>query len=274
MTQIANFTSPVVTKTSLELVEYINRDREQKAKQAEQDFPSKGFAKLEHADFIKKVPEVLGEHAGNFSGMFDVVVGNGAVRKSPGYIFPKREACLMAMSYSYELQAKVFDEMTRLEDNQTIPIDPANRSISIAAAIADALRMSDSARLGIVVKALKMTAPEFLPMLPSYAVDAPKLVNGVMPTSSEQALSLTALLKLTDKPFSVRQFNVQLLAGGFMETVFRASAKVDGQKRSYYVITEKGMYYGKNMTHPNNQNETQPVWFVSTFDKLRKEVGL
>jgi hypothetical protein len=31
------------------------------------------------------------------------------------YRFPKREASLMAMSYSYELQAKVFDKMTALE---------------------------------------------------------------------------------------------------------------------------------------------------------------
>jgi len=31
------------------------------------------------------------------------------------YVFPKREACLMALSYSYELQAKVFNSMTALE---------------------------------------------------------------------------------------------------------------------------------------------------------------
>lgn len=36
-------------------------------------------------------------------------------RPQPGYRLPKREACLMAMSYSYDLQAKVFDRMTALE---------------------------------------------------------------------------------------------------------------------------------------------------------------
>lgn len=78
-----------------------------------QSFPSKEFAKLEHSDFLKKVPEVLGEHAGNSSCMFDVSIGNGATRQSKGYRFPRREACLMAMSYSYELLAKVFDKNHR-----------------------------------------------------------------------------------------------------------------------------------------------------------------
>lgn len=35
-----------------------------------EDRKSKGFAKLAHADFMKKVPEVLGERAGNFSCTF------------------------------------------------------------------------------------------------------------------------------------------------------------------------------------------------------------
>jgi hypothetical protein len=36
-------------------------------------------------------------------------------RELPCYQFPKREACLMAMSYSYELQAKVYDYMEELD---------------------------------------------------------------------------------------------------------------------------------------------------------------
>jgi hypothetical protein len=47
---------------------------------------------------IEKAPEVLGEHAGNFSCMFSVTIGNGATRKSPGYHFPKREACDLGLS--------------------------------------------------------------------------------------------------------------------------------------------------------------------------------
>lgn len=95
-----------VTMTSLELVEFINSQR------------GEGEAVLAHSDFLKKVPQVLGETvAGNFSGYYKA--SNG--KQNPMYALPKREACLMAMSYSYDLQAKVFDRMTELEAR---PIDP------------------------------------------------------------------------------------------------------------------------------------------------------
>lgn len=103
--------SEAVNMTSLELVDFINEDRKAKAEAAGAAFPSKGHAKLEHADFMKKVVEVLGVVAGNFSGYY--TASNG--KANPMYTFPKRESCLMAMSYSYELQAKVFDHMTALE---------------------------------------------------------------------------------------------------------------------------------------------------------------
>ena len=93
-----------VTMTSLELVEFINSQR------------TAGESELRHDHFMAKVPKVLGdEHAPKFRDMLQIVVGNGATRQSPIFRFPKREACLMAMSYSYDLQAKVFDRMTALE---------------------------------------------------------------------------------------------------------------------------------------------------------------
>lgn len=112
MNTIIQTGGPAVTMTSLELVQFINNQRDA------------GAAELAHSDFLKKVPKVLGEHAGNFSCMFEVVIGQGATRPSPGYTFPKREACLMAMSYSYDLQAKVFDRMTALEDQAKPVADP------------------------------------------------------------------------------------------------------------------------------------------------------
>ena len=84
----------------------------------EQLSPSKGHAKLEHSDFMKKVPEVLGKDHGNFSGIYQ----DSYCRDQKGYKFPKREACLMAMSYSYELQAQVFDYMTELENKTAFKI--------------------------------------------------------------------------------------------------------------------------------------------------------
>ena len=93
--------------TSLELVDFINSTRK------------KGAAALRHDDFLRKATKVLGaEGLRNFSETY-VHPQNG--QKYPCYRFPKREACLMAMSYSYELQAKVFDRMTELEEEQQEP---------------------------------------------------------------------------------------------------------------------------------------------------------
>lgn len=106
MSNIINISGPAeaVTMTSLELVDFINSQRD------EDD------SELRHDHFMAKVPKVLGEdHAPKFRDMVQVAIGSGATRQSPIFRFPKREACLMAMSYSYELQAKVFDRMTELE---------------------------------------------------------------------------------------------------------------------------------------------------------------
>lgn len=97
--------NPSVTMTSIELVEFINSQRKA------------GEAELRHRDFCSKVPKVLGEE---MSEKFRTSLKDSYGRDQPAYRFPKREACLMAMSYSYELQAKVFDRMTELESKQTI----------------------------------------------------------------------------------------------------------------------------------------------------------
>lgn len=92
------------TMTSIELVEFINSERISKKEEV--------TVTLAHSDFMKKVPLVIGEGHGNFS---DTYQHEQNKQTYPMYRFPKREACLMAMSYSYELQAKVFDRMTALE---------------------------------------------------------------------------------------------------------------------------------------------------------------
>lgn len=112
-----DFVAPMMT--SLELVDFINADRKAKAYAAGMSFPCEGYPKLMHKNFLAKVPEVLGATSADFSA--DLPDGYGRARR--GYSFPKREACLMAMSYSYELQAKVFDRMTALESKPAAPAD-------------------------------------------------------------------------------------------------------------------------------------------------------
>ncbi len=145
--------------SSLEMVEYINEQRKQDALAAGSTFPSKGFAKLEHADFLKKVPEVLGVCAGNFSGTYQVTGPKGGTRSAPCYTFPKREACLMAMSYSYEIQAKVFDRMTVLESNLALPVVSAGDLQQLAKAQLGGIMKS------VLQKAIQDTLHSVLPAM-------------------------------------------------------------------------------------------------------------
>lgn len=107
MNMLMNATqTQTVTMTSLELVEFITSQRKE------------GDAILTHADFLKKVPKVLGGGEGKFS---DTYIHPQNRQTYPCYVFPKREACLMAMSYSYDLQAVVYDRMTELENQHSLP---------------------------------------------------------------------------------------------------------------------------------------------------------
>ena len=96
-----------VTMTSPEIVDFINAHRQSVAT------IEKPYVELHHRSFMSKVPQVLGiSNAANFLASQNY--GNNNTRQI--YVFPKREACLMAMSYSYELQAQIFDRMTAMED--------------------------------------------------------------------------------------------------------------------------------------------------------------
>lgn len=97
----------VITMSSLEIVELINQTR------------SEDEAELRHDHFMVKVPKVLGtDVAPKFLGTAPYENGTGGTVNRKVYNFPKREACLMAMSYSYELQATIYDRMTALEQKQ------------------------------------------------------------------------------------------------------------------------------------------------------------
>lgn len=103
-----------VTMSSIEIVEFINAYRHGTSEPL-----------IRHDNFMAKVPKVLGEmHAPKFLGTQNY--GNNNTRYI--YELPKREACLMAMSYSYELQAQIFDRMTAIEEALKKPIIPQTYS--------------------------------------------------------------------------------------------------------------------------------------------------
>lgn len=115
---------PVPTMSSLEMVDYINAERKAKAEAEGMTFPCKKYRTLRHDNFMKKVPKVLGDLAPSLLGTNTYVSGKGVEQIQEIYNFPKREACLMAMSYSWDLQAQVFDRMSELEGKKDVnPLD-------------------------------------------------------------------------------------------------------------------------------------------------------
>ena len=93
----------VVTMSSLEMVSYINSTRKP------------GEAEVRHDNFMTKVEKVLGILAPKFLGTSSYTNGAGNKVGRKIYNFPKREATLMAMSFSFPLQAAVLDAWTAAE---------------------------------------------------------------------------------------------------------------------------------------------------------------
>lgn len=98
--------SNVKTMSSVEIVEVINQLR-----------PA-GRAEMMHNDFLKKVREHPGIDEGNFSSIYFDQLG----RSKPCYYLPKREAELMVMSESLEVQTKVYDRLAEFEAATTLKL--------------------------------------------------------------------------------------------------------------------------------------------------------
>lgn len=249
----------VVTMSSLEMVEFINSTRKE------------GEAELRHDHFMAKVPKVLGKAAPKFLGTAFYEV-NGARRERQIYNFPKREACLMAMSYSYELQARVFDRMTELENGQQQQL-PGTEKLQMEAILVETFakicNVSESGKLGVLHK-LASNYGLNTNFLPAYTVDEP--TGHVSVGSSEVTHSATALLKKRGLTISTVRFNKELFDAGILEKGKRKNSR--GEDKSFWVISDAGLEYGKNITHPDNPREVAPHWYDEKFDELLKLIGL
>lgn len=128
--------------------------------------------------------------------------------------------------------------------------------------LADALRLEGSARLDVMSRAMAIVAPHLLPAVPVYAIDAP---TGSTAGSSETTASLTTLLKRHGYKVSAAACNVALRDLGIIEAKSRPSTKGVAY---FWSLTDAGLKYGKNVSNPKNQRETQPHWYESKFCEL------
>ena len=162
---------------------------------------------------------------------------------------------------------EVLPSIRRTGSYATKPVPAATpqsvEAVMFAEAVNRALRLEGSAALGMVRSAIALKAPEYLPLLPAYAIDAPA---GAPAVSSEPTESLTALMARFRVGVSTRAGNLILQERGLLEKRTRPSSS--GTAKSFWSITEKGLAFGKNISSPENPRETQPHWFSAKGEEL------
>jgi hypothetical protein len=80
--------------------------------------------------------------------------------------------------------------------------------------------------------------------------------------------ALTTLLKEGDYTQSAITVNKLLVTAGYLEQHTRPSSKNPNKTKKYWVLTDKGLQFGKNLISDKNQKETQPHYFTDSFDEL------
>ena len=84
----------------------------------------------------------------------------------------------LVSGYSIPMRAKIVDRWEALETGKAVPAmvaqpySAAVEAIQVADALAKMLRLEGSARLDVAQKAVKIRAPDLLPMVPVYATNA------------------------------------------------------------------------------------------------------
>lgn len=187
------------------------------------------------------------------------------------YIFEgekgRRDSIVVVAQLSPEFTARLVDRWQELESQQakqptpqiTSPLEDDLRGIAF---IADSMRLPDSGKLRMFTRYCQANAPRLLPTLPAYAIDAPA---GSTTGSSEATSPIREIVKgLT----SAIKANKALQCAGLLEQKFRPST--NGTQKAYWSVTEAGLAFGKNASSPKNDRETQPHWYQSKADEIRK----
>lgn len=96
--------------------------------------------------------------------------------------------------------------------------------------------------------------------------------SNFLPAYSEnedrEAKPVTILLKEFGYEIKAVSFNKLLLQAGILEERERNSTSSRTGVKKFKALTEKGLKYGKNLTCEKNTKETQPYYYVDTFQAL------
>ena len=185
-------------------------------------------------------------------------------------------AYAMWISAKFHLQViRAYDALMQQQvQTQQPPImhTPLTADLAAVDALARLLNVAPSGRIAMARVALEHSAPHLLPALPGYAIDAPPSVLVSGNGSSRVTASATELLKRHGVPMSPAKFNETLAKHGLLIQAQRPSK--GGEFKKFWAVTAQGERYGKNITSPVNQRETQPHWYVDSFADLLADLGL
>ena len=150
------------------------------------------------------------------------------------------------------------------------PQSQAERKISEEMAFLDGacriLRLPESGKVAMLAAYAEQKGFPSL-ALPGYAIDSGVVTAG----SSMPTKALTELLKDHHVATSTKKFNLLLESVGVIERLPRKNSV--GGITEFWSITDAGLKYGKNLTSPRNQRETQPHWYIHTFPQLLELVS-
>jgi len=222
----------------------------------------------EHKNVLRDIDVLLESLSSELSAGFKSTTYKDSTGKSNRMFEMDHDSsvCLVT-GYDVNSRMKVIKRWQELESKQPKPeaksLPDLDNLIAGANAIAKMFNYSESAKVTGLKRVLANVQPELITMLPDYTVDKSSVT---IADSSDVTKSLSALLKEFDVPLSALKANLKLLELGFLEHNSRKNSK--GEDVKFYSVTEKGLKYGKNLISDKNPRETQPHWFVSSFQKL------
>lgn len=185
------------------------------------------------------------------------------------YLVNKRDSYVVVAQLSPAFTARLVDRWQELEARAMLTHSAGGvlrDELEAVDVLARILNVANSGKLGMVRASLAHHgAAHLLPTLPVYAIDAPTTATSA-PASSMPTASLTVLLNEHDIGVSAVTANKMLARAGMLEEMTRPSSK--GTVKKFWSVTEAGQKYGKNVTSPSNQKETQPHWYRDTFKEL------
>ncbi|QUS57337.1 Rha family transcriptional regulator [Pseudovibrio brasiliensis] len=217
----------------------------------------------EHRDVLRSVRSLIDDNTIGLREFAQSSYLNAQNKDQPMYQLSER-AALIAMPFiggrkSKEGQRKLVDAFLEYRDRRAssnYDRPPQVISIEMEMAVAEAagrvLAMSDSSKLKMI-ETVANNHGCATNMLPDYV-------------DEKICLALTTLLKEIGESRSARAVNKVLLDLGILEERTRTSTS--GKEKRFKLLTEKGLSFGKNQVSPNNPRETQPLYYISTFNDL------